>query len=288
MDTHIMAGDGIHASVHAMGAELCSFRDAAGNELLWQAHPAWPRHAPVLFPIVGTLASDTLRLDGFAYRMGRHGFARDQPFAWVARTLTSCRLALTDNAATRAQYPFAFRFEVAYGLGPDGLTITYTVTNTGDLPLPASMGAHPAFNWPLRPGIAKEAHTLTFSAPEPAPIRRVSPDGLLRPDHFPTPIDGTVLRLRDTLFTEDAIILDQLVSRSVRFTAPGAPVLEVAWAGFPELGIWTRPGMDLLCIEPWHGMSSPAGFDGDFRAKPGLLHIPPGESRSAMHRIAVI
>ena len=29
-------------------------------------------------------------------------------------------------------------------------------------------------------------------------------------------------------------------------------------------------------------------FAGDFRQKPGLLHIPPGESRAAMHRMSVL
>ncbi len=283
-----MAGQGIGASVRARGAELCSLRDAEARELLWQAHAAWPRHAPILFPIVGTLRNNALRLGGKSYTMGRHGFARDQDFAWAERTPTSCRLVLADNPATRAQYPFAFRFEVAYAIGADGLSITYTIVNTGDVVLPASMGAHPAFNWPLLPGLAKEAHTLTFSHPEPAPIRRVSPDGLLRAEALPTPIEGTLLRLHDGLFTADAVILDRLASHSVRYTAPGAPAVEVSWEGLPELGIWTRPGMDLLCIEPWHGMSDPAGFDGDFTEKPGLLHIPAGQRRSALHRIAIV
>ena len=283
-----MAGHGIGASVHALGAELCSFRDGAGHELLWQAHEAWPKHAPVLFPIVGTLKGDTLHVDGRDYQMGRHGFAREQAFTWAERTPTSCRLVLADNDATRAQYPFAFRFEVAYAIGADGLTITYTIANTGNVVLPASMGAHPAFNWPLLPGIAKEAHTLTFERPETGDIRRVSKDGLLRPERLPSPVDGTVLKLHDGLFAEDAIILDGHASDWVRLSAPGAPTVQVSWQGFPQLGIWTRPGVDLLCIEPWQGMSSPADFDGEFSAKPGLLHIPPGETRSAMHRIAVV
>jgi hypothetical protein len=48
-----------------------------------------------------------------------------------------------------------------------------------------------------------------------------------------------------------------------------------------------RPGGGWLCIEPWHGMSSPAGFDGEITEKPGIMLIPPGERRTAMHRIRV-
>ena len=52
-DSHTLQADGITATILAHGAELCSLRNEAGLELLWQAGPQWPRHAPLLFPIVG-------------------------------------------------------------------------------------------------------------------------------------------------------------------------------------------------------------------------------------------
>jgi galactose mutarotase-like enzyme len=81
------------------------------------------------------------------------------------------------------------------------------------------------------------------------------------------------------------VILPQPASRSVRYTATGAPAIEVAWEGFEQLGIWSRDGGDFLCIEPWHGMASPTDFDGEFRDKPGLMLIPPGERRTLSMRI---
>ena len=51
-DSHTLRGDGIAATINAQGAELSSLRNAEGRELLWQARPQWPRHAPILFPIV--------------------------------------------------------------------------------------------------------------------------------------------------------------------------------------------------------------------------------------------
>ncbi|MCW2622271.1 MAG: aldose epimerase, partial [Frankiales bacterium] len=44
---------------------------------MWQAGPAWPRHAPVLFPVVGRLPGDVLRVAGVDPRMTQHGVARD-------------------------------------------------------------------------------------------------------------------------------------------------------------------------------------------------------------------
>lgn len=289
LDRHLLSNTYLSAAVKPDGAELCSLRDAEGTELLWQAHPVWPRHAPVLFPIVGRLKHDTLLHRGRTYRLTQHGFARDRRFAWANRTATSCRLVLHDDAETRAVYPFAFRFEVAFALDDDALVQSFIVTNTGREVLPASAGAHPGFVWPLTEGASKTAHVLEFEHPEPAPVRRLE-GGLLRPSPEPSPISGNMLALDPHLFAADALILDQLASRSVRYTAPGAEAIEVSWDGFTQLGIWTRMTGedscgDFLCIEPWHGTHSPADFDGAFCDKPGLMLIPPGERRVLTMRI---
>lgn len=284
MDRHALSNGYLSATVKADGAELCSLCDAQGTELLWQAHPVWPRHAPVLFPIVGKLKDDRLLHAGKAYRLTQHGFARDRRFAWLSRTPTACRLVLHDDAETRALYPFAFRFEVSFSLDDDALVNSFTVTNTGRELLPASVGAHPAFVWPLSAELDKAAHGVEFAAEETAPIRRLA-GGLLDPQPQPTPVQGRRLALDPTLFDADALIFDQLASRSVRYTAPGAEAIEVSWEGFRELGIWNRPGGDFLCIEPWHGAHSPADWDGEFRDKPGVMLIPPGEQRVCTMRV---
>ncbi len=193
---HAITDGALTAVINAHGAELASLRNARGTEYIWQAGPAWPRHAPVLFPIVGRLAGDQLRHGGQAYRLTQHGFARDRVFAWLDRGARSCRLALVDDAETRALYPFPFRFEIAYALAGGELAMTFTVVNAGAETLPVSFGAHPAFNWPLDPAIPREAYALTFAKDEPAPIRRLS-GGLILREPFPSPIEGRVLKLRE-------------------------------------------------------------------------------------------
>jgi galactose mutarotase-like enzyme len=81
-DCFTLHNDMMTATIAADGAELCSLKDAAGLELLWQAGPQWPRHAPNLFPIVGRLKNDELRHRGRLYPMTQHGFARDCRFDW--------------------------------------------------------------------------------------------------------------------------------------------------------------------------------------------------------------
>jgi galactose mutarotase-like enzyme len=286
-DRHTISDGGISATIKADGAELCSLKTDHGLELLWQAGPAWPRHAPWLFPIVGRLQNDELHHRGQTYKMTQHGFARDLRFQWLERTAQSCALELTDREATRARYPFAFRLTITYRIAANGLEATVAITNPGDEMLPASFGAHPAFNWPLTPGQAKESYRLVFPQAEPAPIRRLA-GGLLRERPEPSPIDGAVLRLSQALFADDAVILDGIISRSVRYEGDQGPSLELAWDGFRELGVWSKPdGAPFLCIEPWRGFASPLQFDGAFADKPGLMHIAPGSTETLSYRITV-
>ncbi|MFB9984497.1 aldose 1-epimerase family protein [Mesorhizobium kowhaii] len=287
-DSQTLHGDGISATIVAQGAELVSLQDNKGFEFLWQAGPAWRRHSPVLFPIVGRLNGDQLHHRGQTYPMTQHGFARDKPFAWAQSGPRSCTLVLADDADTRTHYPFAFRLAVTYTLDRQQLGVTFDITNTGEEPLPASIGAHPAFNWPLLPDLAKTDYQLTFADAEPAPIRRLK-DGLLLKTPQPTPVEGNILALSERLFDEDAVILDQSASSSVRYAAERGPAIEMAWQGFQELGVWSKlGGAPFLCIEPWHGIASPVDFDGDFVDKPGLMLIPPAAKRVLSYQIRLL
>ncbi len=285
-DQHQIGSGQLGVAINAQGAELCSLRHA-GVEYLWQAGPAWPRHAPVLFPIVGRLPDDLLRHDGASHRMTQHGFARDRRFEWVERSPTSCRLALADDDETRAAYPFRFRLEAEYRVTEAALTIELAVCNVGKGVLPASVGLHPAFAWPLPGSTDKASHTLVFEQAEADPIRSVG-DGLLQAASRPSPVVGETLALRESLFDADALIFDRLGSRSVRYAAPGCSTVEVGWRNCPYLGVWSKAGGDFLCIEPWHGISTPQGFDADFAAKPGLMLIAPGKRQVVGVSISVL
>ena len=288
-ETHTIRSGDLTATIKAHGAEMCSLRHKDGTEFVWQAGPAWQRHAPLLFPIVGRLANDEMRHKGKTYRMSQHGFARDSRFAWVERGESQCSLVLEDSEATRALYPFAFRLTAAYVLDDAGLDLTLTVVNTGGETLPVSLGGHPAFNWPLQPGVPKESYALTFTNEEPSPVRRVE-GGLLLAATDPSPVQGTVLPLSEALFTSDAVILDPVNSHAVRYAAGNGtgPWLKMSWRGFRELGVWSKPtGAPFLCIEPWRGYASPKDFDGEFTDKPGLMHIAPGAEERLSFRVEV-
>lgn len=278
MDSCFIANQQIRAEFVEMGAELRRFQPIQGPDLLWSGDPAvWGRVSPVLFPIVGQLKGDVLQHGGRTFSMGRHGFARDRAFSLVRLSREACTWVLRDDAQSREQFPFPFELWITYSVEGLLLKAVFEVRNPGKEPLPASLGAHPAFRWPL-PGGQRESHRLEFANPESAPISRLS-GGLLDPHPFPNPVDGNVLNLRDDLFAQDALVFDQLRSRSLRYLAPGALGLELSWEGFKQLGLWTKPGCGFLCIEPWAGMASPASFDGEFTEKPELFLVEPGGQR---------
>jgi galactose mutarotase-like enzyme len=285
--SHTLRSDGISATIKADGAELCSLKNRQGLELLWQAGPIWPRHAPILFPIVGRLKNDELRHHGKIYPMTQHGFARDRKFNWSERGSRSCTLVLTDDPETRLHFPFAFRLAVTYAAEDAHLDVGFEITNTGEETLPASIGAHPAFNWPLLPGLPKEDYGISFSSEELEPIRRLR-DGLLRAKPEPTPVHGKFLALSEQLFADDAVILDRPASTAIRYAADRGPAIDICWHGFRELGIWSKPqGAPFVCIEPWHGFASPSDFDGEFIDKPGLMQVVPAATRTLKYRIRV-
>lgn len=271
----------LSAEIDPLGAQLSTLRDREGRDLLWDGDAAvWASRAPILFPIVGSLAGGRYRLGERSFALSRHGFARGKRFDIVASTGSSATFRLRADESTLAVYPFHFELEVSFVLASSTLSVNASVRNVGNEPMPASLGFHPGLRWPLPYGPSRAEHSIEFEADEPAPIRRIGADGLLTPEGFPTPVVNRRLVLSDELFREDVLILDTLNSRSLRYGAPNGPLIEVRFPDARYLGLWTKPGAPFICIEPWQGITDPAGFADDFTRKPGVFTVAPGASHS--------
>src|SRR5262249_25137771 len=208
-------------------------------------------------------------LGGKSYPLSRHGFARGKPFNVVAATASSATFRLSADESTLAVYPFQFELDVRFALNGVTLAVTASVPHLGATNMPATLGGHPGFRCPLPYGRERPAHFIEFAADEPAPIRCLNSAGQVAPEPHPTPVSNRRLVLDDSPFTNDALIFDQVRSRSVTYGAADGPRVRVSFPDAPYPGIWTRPGAPFICIEPWHGMADPAGFTGDYTAKPG-------------------
>lgn len=275
-----IANGALWAAINPYGAELTHLHDAEGRELMTDADPAfWPKHAPILFPVVGETNGHVIRVDGTEYPMHRHGFARDMMFELARHEEHRAVFQLTDSEETRAHYPFAFLLEIGFTLDDATLMLDARIENRSDTVLPAQFGFHPALAWPLPYGQPREAHRIVFDTNEPEPLLELSQQGLVAEARRESPLDGRELRLHDALFRDDALIWDPVHSGMVRYGAAEGPRLEVAFPDTPRLGVWTKPGAHFVCIEPWHGLADPDGFTGDFRDKPGVFEIAPGDEK---------
>ncbi len=286
--------NGLRASVDTHGGELVSFLDLQSHEYIWNGNPAfWAGRNPLLFPIVGNLKDGTVLFDNRPFHMNRHGFARDQAFSIVSQGSDFVLLRLTENAETLACYPFRFSLSVCHRLLKDGFSTSFTVSNTGDTPLPFCIGAHTAFNCPFAGDNAGHFHdyVLVFDQKETADTPLLSPKGLIRADsrepilkasrHFPLEYD---------LFCRlDTVILGNLCSRGVsllhRETGRG---LHMDFKDFPLIAFWTKPGAPYLCMEPWHGMAAWENESGDFKDKPYCITLAPQEERILLYTVTLL
>jgi galactose mutarotase-like enzyme len=276
----LSSGD-LTAEINPLGAQLSALRDRTGRDLLWDGDPSvWSGRAPLLFPIVGTLAGGCYRLGSDIYRLPRHGFARGKLFDVVDTTSASAAFRLEADEASFQVYPFRFELDVRFALDGPTLAVTTQVRNAGDADMPASFGYHPGFRWPLPFGRERSAHYIEFESDEPAPIRRLNAAGLLAAEPHPTPVSHRRLQLTDSLFQDDVIIFDELRSHSVTYGADDAPRIRVSFPDTPLFGLWSKPRANFVCIEPWHGIADPDGFSGDFKAKPGVFMVAPGAERA--------
>lgn len=265
--------------VNSLGGELKSLVKRENNtEYLWQGDPTWwGRSAPVLFPIVGRVKNNQVRIDGIIYHMTQHGFARDREFLMLEQSAEELLLCLQSDEATRRYLPWDFRLLIHYHLRKQCVEIRYTVENSGAETLHFSLGTHPGFNIPDG---KMEACELIFEKRETAG-RRLLKDGLFTGESEPVLQGSNSLKLHRQLFDSDAVILDNLQSNQVtlRTSEPGYQVV-VSWQGFPYLGIWSQKGCDrFVCIEPWHGLADQAHGHEDFREKEGIIALPAGQSR---------
>ena len=121
-------------TVDTHGAEAVSLKNAAGQEMLWQADPAvWKRHAPILFPWTGKLTGGAFTHKGKIYPGGQHGFARDVEHTLLCAEGDTIRLELRSDEKSKAErFPFDFVLTSTFRL--EGRTVhhTLTVTNPAD------------------------------------------------------------------------------------------------------------------------------------------------------------
>ncbi|PRY16282.1 galactose mutarotase-like enzyme [Pontibacter ummariensis] len=289
---YFLENDRYKVGIDSQGAELQHFVKKDENlELIWVADPkVWSGHAPNLFPIVGELPNQQYTYHGKAYHLPRHGFARRKEFELVEEHHDKLVFELEHDESTLAVYPFRFRLLIAYKLVDNQLAVTYLVRNEEEEAMWFSIGAHPGFNVPLYQNEDYTDYYLEFEKEETLSRYLLNEQGLLNGDTERVLQQERVLPLSHQYFEKDAIVLKELNSKKVTLASKTNPRrIEVAFEGFPYLGIWAKPGPSpYVCIEPWCGIASKAGASGELQEKEGINQLGPKQSFERTFIITVL
>lgn len=275
------------------GGELVSFKDHAGKEYIWDGNPAyWTGRNPNLFPVVGNLKNGSIMIDGKAYHMGRHGFARNSEFAVAEKGEDYIIFELCENKETLNVYPFRFSFQIEHRLTEHGFTTEYRVKNTGDCVLPYCVGAHTAFNCPMNVGEKFEDYVLEFEKEEEASTILLSERGLFCNGDAEKMLSGKILPLDYGVFARlDTVVFRGLNSTkvSLKHKKTGHGV-QMEFEQFPMIAFWTKgtEKAPYICLEPWHGCAGYENETGEFLDKPYVICLQPGESKSLKYSVELI
>lgn len=286
----ILKNEMLQIVVSEHGAELQSIQDAEGKEYLWQADPKyWGRHSPILFPIVCGLWDDCYRLDGYEYKMARHGFARDMDFKLINKTDTKVTFALEDSPETHRCYPYHFMLSITYRLDGNKIHVIWHVHNTDNneihFQIRRSSGIHNSRN---ERGRRAEGHRLLRQQGQIGTADRQH-EGCIIPGRFDVGSQDGIWHFTEESFKEDCVIIDKSQVKQVALLdEDGQPSVTVDMKT-PCVGIWAPYGKHapFVCIEPWYGIHDKVEYRGDFRKKYLMNHLQPGASFLSEYTIAI-
>lgn len=264
----ILENEYMKVTICEKGAELASIVHD-GKEYLWNADAKyWGRCAPVLFPFVGSVNGGTYLYDGKVYKMGQHGFARDNMFTMCEQTENAVWFCFKDTVDTYVNYPFHFALYVGYVLEGKKLSVKWKVENTDTKELLFSIGGHPAFMCPID-GCGKQTDYGLLLKKNGQAVKEVTvgvlADGLLSEETFALQTIDGLHKIEETMFDRDALIIEKQQLDEVSLVYPdGTPYVTVIF-DTPLMGIWSpaKKQAPFVCIEPWYGRCDRAGFDGE-------------------------
>lgn len=278
--------DFVSAVIDSKGAELKSYIDNNGKDYIWCGDPKyWKGTSPVLFPMVGNLRNGKTMINGVEYEISKHGFARDNEFQVLEQAADKVVFSYSYTEETLKIFPFRFNLRLTYSLNGTALTLTYDVFNLDNQDMYYHLGAHPAFNCPMNEGERFTDYILKFEKQETcmSPVYDNKNLVISNENRICRLNDSDTLHLNYELFSEDALIFDDMSSRKVSLlhssTRKG---ISVDFNTFDVLAFWTPMPTDapFICIEPWNGSAIYSDEDNEFKHKRCIQTAKAGEQQS--------
>ena len=191
---------------------------------------------PAAIPLIGRLQDSQYTLDGRAWSISTHGFARDAQFQVSEQGPTALSFQLEDSEETRRVYPFSFVLTVTYTLEGSRLTKAHRVENRSAVPMLYELGGHDGFRTPLEPGETMADYAVTISGVEELRPYGMDSRCMLTIGEARFPLGGGRIPLCPRAFGLDTIVLDlEGERRAAWWTAPAGSGW---WWSAPIFPIW--------------------------------------------------
>jgi galactose mutarotase-like enzyme len=253
--THKISNKFITVTVDTLGAEVISVKDKKRREYIWSGE-AWKGHAPLLFPVCGSVRDDKYTLGGKEYPIAKHGFARRSEFTVESQRDFEIILSLSSNEETRKQYPFDFKLTARYAVDGPKLYVNFTVENKGEDVMPYMFGWHPAFKLPGKAPI--NDFFIDFGQDGPLTVYPLQNGPFVSTVGVNFPLESGCYRLNEQqIYENDTLILKGVNGHSVIGGGGYPPFLELNYSrNLPYFCIWKAPvsSARYICLEPWSGV----------------------------------
>lgn len=287
----IIENDRLLLKINRMGSELARIYDKKRkSEVLWDGNPkVWPKHSPLLFPMIGQSYLRHYNHDGKRYPMEPHGFAWTSVFEFTKATDIELHAVLESSEETLKIYPFHFKVEAIHQVIDDTILVSWRITNTGSKTMYFNIGGHPAFNIPE--DYKKSQLLLQFSNQDMLPYIRIDykDSGCAFFDkQYTLQLGQGIIPISEEFWDKGVYIFEGgRVDRMSILYPDKTPYVTVFCEGFPYAGIWTKPEHPFICLEPWYGRCDNFGYTGELKDKTGVITLVPHETMTTGYSIKI-
>ena len=247
---------------------------------------------PVLFPYPNRIRGGQFTWDETTYELfpdtvafdpngnAIHGFCLDRPWRVVEQgeQFVTGEFQLSRDAPDRrALWPADFVIQVRYELEGPKLRSLFAIHNPDSKPLPWGLGTHPYFRLPLAAGSQADQCTVSAPVTEQWDLIDCLPTGVKHSiDEALTLSDGVYFGL-DSLDDVFSGVPQDLVECSITDERAGLEVTQRNPGLFRELVLYTPPGRNAICFEPYTCVTDAINLRNQ-GVDTGWLELGPGET----------
>lgn len=274
----------ITVKVDKTGAELRSIKSGE-REIMWQGDEKfWGRTAPTLFPFCGGFKNGKYIYNDTEYECLKHGFAKIAEFEVENKSRKSVTFLLKSNEETLKQYPFDFELRVTYTVSHKSVIIEYEVINKTDGVMYFSIGSHEGYI--CNGGI--ENYDLHFPRRESLQ-NCIIEQGVIGPDTEQITKYSKMLPLLEKHIEKEAMVFKNMASRSVILrNRTNGERLKISFPGCKYFSIWSIPGSEFVCLEPWAGFPDTLDTTEKIEDRTGIIKLRKNGKKKFMHKITVL